>query len=246
MRRRAGFTLLEMLLALAVAGLLVGASSQLIVSLSHIWAHRTDADSFEEHADGVARFLSRSFAESLGRHQPEWTGGKADAASEQIEALQEAEATSGSGLWKNEGVSMGRIDKDDAITPPTLNWKFFLLPPALGGDAPPASAGVEAWLVFEQGRGLAIVWRDIRNVQPGIVGDEDELLRSSLVSAFVTKLEYLYRDDERKQWLEEEKPREFGGDYKLPDFLRITFEEGGRTSVRMVRVPKDRRTMPIY
>ena len=56
--RKGGFTLVEVLLALALSGLLLVAATSLLITLSRAWADRPAArDAFDAHVDGVARFL---------------------------------------------------------------------------------------------------------------------------------------------------------------------------------------------
>ena len=55
---RKGFTLVEVLLALAISGLLLTAATSLLITLSRAWAERpATRDAFDAHVDGVARFF---------------------------------------------------------------------------------------------------------------------------------------------------------------------------------------------
>jgi len=253
MNRRStrAFTILEMLLAVAIAGLLLGASTFLLVSLSSIWARRTDMDSFEEHADGVASFIQAALDDSTHRYQPSWTDLDNDTSSDKStetkqDALADAMASKSSGLWSSPGVTMKRIDEDDRGEKPKLCFAFFQMPPALGSAAHAASPGVDAWLIFEKDRGLAVVWKDIWTVQSRLVSDDKDLLRSSLISPFVTRIDYIYLDKDNKRWIETEEPRSYAGSYAVPTLLRLTFTEGERTSERMIVVPDGKHTMPLF
>ena len=59
-----GFSLIEMLLTLAIAAGLMTALSFHIFSLSQIWLDDSDHDFFEQHAEGVAMFLNTALAQS--------------------------------------------------------------------------------------------------------------------------------------------------------------------------------------
>jgi len=63
-RTRAGLTFLELLLAVAVSGLLLSASSHLLFSLAHFWQESEVEPRFVRHADGLASFLESCFDES--------------------------------------------------------------------------------------------------------------------------------------------------------------------------------------
>ncbi|MFA5256811.1 MAG: prepilin-type N-terminal cleavage/methylation domain-containing protein [Opitutales bacterium] len=248
-RSTKGFTLMEMLLAVALAGLLLGATSFLIVGLTHIWTQRTDVDSFEEHADGVACFIQTALDDSGRRYQPRWTspsGGATEGESDAARTLNDASAAKSEGLWRNSGVNMSKVDPTDSIEKTKLHFHFYQMPPALGSQAPAGSPGVEAWLLFEKERGLAIVWRDIWTVQPRLVMDEKDLLRSSLISAFVVKLEYVYLDQDDRRWTTNEEPEPDIGENVLPDFIRLSFEDGSRATERMIRIPKGKLSMPLF
>ena len=52
-----GFTLLEILLSLAVVGMLLVAMNTFVFSMSELWGRNTDVRLFERHANAVTRFL---------------------------------------------------------------------------------------------------------------------------------------------------------------------------------------------
>ena len=55
---RSGMTLIEVVLALAVAGFLLAAATSFVVSISNIWAERSLRNFFEDHVDGVTEFIN--------------------------------------------------------------------------------------------------------------------------------------------------------------------------------------------
>lgn len=55
--RRRGFTLLEMLIALALTGLLMVALTTFIFSMGELWGRNTDQRLFDQHVRAVTRFL---------------------------------------------------------------------------------------------------------------------------------------------------------------------------------------------
>jgi len=247
MKMRA-FTLLEVLLAIAVAGILIAASSYMVVSLSTIWTLRTDEDSFEEHADGVAVFLQKSLDEASSRFQPTWKEQKdSDTDTDtSAEKVSEADSAKSSGLWKNEGVSMARIDDTSTSEIPTLHFHFFQFPPALGETNPPTTIGVEAWLKFDEKHGLAIVWKDIWSIQETSTSSDKDLLRTSVISPFATKILYIYWNGDTKRWEQYDAPHEESNTYAVPTFIRLTFTMNGQETARTIRIQASARKMPLF
>ena len=58
----AAFTLLEVILAVAIAGALLAGAATLMVSVTNAWLERQDRHFFEDHVDGVTEFLQASFS----------------------------------------------------------------------------------------------------------------------------------------------------------------------------------------
>ncbi|MDG1173885.1 MAG: prepilin-type N-terminal cleavage/methylation domain-containing protein, partial [Opitutales bacterium] len=62
---RKGFSLVEVLLALAIGGLVLMAASSLLVTISQAWANRpATRDAFDAHVNGVAHFLTAMLEEA--------------------------------------------------------------------------------------------------------------------------------------------------------------------------------------
>ncbi|MEI6051176.1 MAG: prepilin-type N-terminal cleavage/methylation domain-containing protein, partial [Opitutaceae bacterium] len=58
-RRRAGFTLLEILLSLALVALMLVALNTFVFSMGELWGKNTDIRLFEQHVRAVTRALDR-------------------------------------------------------------------------------------------------------------------------------------------------------------------------------------------
>lgn len=63
-RTRAGLTFLELLLAVAISGLILTAASQLMFSFAHFWQQSELEPRFSHHVDGVVSFLQYCLDES--------------------------------------------------------------------------------------------------------------------------------------------------------------------------------------
>lgn len=58
---RAGMSLIEVVLAIAVAGFVLTAATSFVVSVSSIWSTRAERHFFEDHVDGVMQFMQHNF-----------------------------------------------------------------------------------------------------------------------------------------------------------------------------------------
>ncbi len=123
-----GFTLLEVLLALAVGAILLTAASSYVVSLANLWLNSGDDDFFMQHVDGVTLFLNSSLsqAESLGE--------------------QAADPV----FWDR---PPGYSEFDD----PLLTFRLKDSPPILVWEGDPLP-GITGHLHFEHDEGLSLFW----------------------------------------------------------------------------------------
>jgi prepilin-type N-terminal cleavage/methylation domain-containing protein len=64
MKRRAGFTLLEVLLSLALVGLLFAGLNTFIFSMGELWGRGGDVRLFDQHVNAVTRFVGQMFQEA--------------------------------------------------------------------------------------------------------------------------------------------------------------------------------------
>ena len=65
MSRKGGFSMIEVLLALAIGGLVLTAASSLLITISRAWAERpATRDAFDAHVNGVAHFLTAILEEA--------------------------------------------------------------------------------------------------------------------------------------------------------------------------------------
>ena len=65
MNKKQGFSMVEVLLALAIGGLVLTAATSLLITISNAWANRpATRDAFDAHVNGVANFLSAIIEEA--------------------------------------------------------------------------------------------------------------------------------------------------------------------------------------
>lgn len=214
---RNGFTLIELLLALGLSAIVLTALSFHLFSLSNIWLNSTDNDHFGRHADGVAHFLNNIIANSTG-------------------------ATATAGGARQLPVDWAHPPGVSDLRDPQIRFRisekhpFFALP---GGAFP----DVTAFIGFDRNDGLTLLWSSSFQIE---IEDTRDLQRS-LLSRFVTRIEYCYFDPEQNRWHVEENPRRDDNDaFLLPDFLRLTFSREEETLQRVIFIPPLNRAVPTF
>ncbi len=214
--RAEGLTLVEMIVTVAILGIFLTLLSFHLVALSNLWLNRDDGDRFDQHADGVALFLA--------------------------EALASSEAAAGAAAGRP--VEWSRLPGAGEFDEPLLHFRQAEAPALFVREGLPLPA-IRAWLHFERGQGLSILWHS------ALDADEPESARSlnrTVISPFVSKIEYAYYDMEDDRWEMLERPREQARrEFVLPDFLRLTFthpEHGERR--RSILVPQGSAELPLF
>ena len=63
--KKRGFSMIELLLAMAIGGMLLVGAVSLLVTMSQAWANRpATRDAFDAHVNGVANFLQATLEEA--------------------------------------------------------------------------------------------------------------------------------------------------------------------------------------
>tara|TARA_B100002019_G_scaffold161469_1_gene139277 strand:+ start:3319 stop:4035 length:717 start_codon:yes stop_codon:yes gene_type:complete len=227
MKRANGFSLIEVLLALAVGGIVLMAASALLVTISQAWANRpATRDAFDSHVNGIAHFLTAVLEEAT---KPEDNSKGTDV----VELAR----------------PVGFSERDDPLI------KFYLpeAPPFFFWPYGPANR-VHAHLQFTEREGLFFLWySELQEMEKDENGklqlmEEDQLFRS-LISPYFDEVFYCYYGDEEdgsdedKNWqivpgLEENVDN---GKFRIPDFIKIVFkweeEELERTITLAIKKP---------
>ena len=251
--RTSGMTLLEVVLAVAVAGFVLSAATSFLVSISNIWAEREERYFFEDHVDGVNEFLKASFSNA-----------GFEIGSENDDASVDEEANSqdpDSDQTPEVEVSLDDNDADTKTSEPSesllqtteapISWKTT--PGAAGyeepllhftlNSAPPLLIGldqspftkVEVYLHHDESHGLSLLW--FSNLQEEVEDLSD--LRRTVISPLVKELRYIYWDEDFEKWEELTDPKEGEGEeeYVLPRYLKLVFEHQEQTKERILAIP---------
>lgn len=211
--RSAGFTLLEVLLALFLAASIMTSVLLLTAGLSDIWRGTTPVRNLEVHSRQVVDFLKRGFARAL----PVQTDGTA---------------------YVFLDYTSGELNQTG---PPLLSWEVQ------------ASDGIVTWgvqplpyvlyqLEVIEDVGLALYWQSRLEV------DFEEIPpRQTLISPFVTRMEYHYYDAEDEVWELEDKLR-YNTErlYDIPNRIKLFFESDDDTIAYMINLPRTGEGVPLY
>ena len=268
----AAFTLLEVILAVSIAGALLAGAATLMVSVTNAWLERQDQHFFEDHVDGVTEFLQASFSMAgteivLGDDEESGGSTSNESGNSNIETDDSQVTVDTSGNNNLEGdtsmegntgstTSSGlvRVSEDpiDWSKPPgfanyqnpLLHFKLKDTPPLLVQTESAPIIGVEAFLHFEDDEGLSLLWYTPLQEDSG---DLDDLRRTPL-SDLVTKVEYVYWDERFEKWESETEPKEGEGDdqFILPRFIKLTFEYESVTKERTLTIPVTSRNAFIF
>ena len=215
--RNRGFTMVEVLLALTIGGLVLVAATALLITISQAWANRpATRDAFDAHVNGVAHFLSALLDDAS---LPALASG---GESEEIIALR-----SPTGFGETED--------------PLVSFYLKEAPP-LFFNPHGKSVKVRTYLYPEESEGLNLLWfSELQELEKDEKGElqplDEDGLRKTLISPFCEEVFYCYygeeddQDDDLKSWevsrdlLESEKK----DGYRIPDFMKLVFvweEEG--------------------
>ena len=269
----AAFTLLEVILAVTIAGALLAGAATLMVSVTNAWLEREDRHFFEDHVDGATEFLQASFSmagteialsdddESSASTSNESDYKDTETGSPQVTVEISGNNASDSGNSsesKNTGSTTGsgliRVSEDpiDWSKPPgfadyqdpLLHFGLRETPPLLVQRENAPIIGVEAFLHFEDEKGLSLLW------YTPLQEDSEDLddLHRTPISDLVTKVEYIYWDERFEKWESETEPKEGEGDdqFILPRFLKLTFEYEAVTKERTLTIPVTSRNALIF
>ena len=101
---------------------------------------------------------------------------------------------------------------------------------------------VECSLGVEPNRGLMLYWQSALEIDHAT-----QPPRAVLVSPFVTRLDYFYRDADTGSWHSDtnlQKSPE--GHWLVPDSIKLTFAHGGDTAERMLMLPARDGALPLF
>jgi len=254
------FTLIEIILAVSIAGALLSAAASLVVSVSELWAERQDKHFFDDHVDGVTEFIQASLIQAgtvitlnaseqqaannssstdfnTNTSNPNTTGVKTISSDKDKNVRENKSQFEGASLIKTAEQPItwskppGYADYED----PLLHYSLKDSSPLFIKEDDAPIIGIEAFLYFEKNKGLSILW------YTPLQEDSEDLndLRRTQISDLITKIEFIYWDDRFEKWEIEIEPKESekNGELILPRFTKLTFEYQGESKERIITIP---------
>jgi len=227
-RKQKGFSLVEVLLALAIGGLILTAATALLVTISQAWANRpATRDAFDAHVNGVANFLTAM--------------------------LEEATLPEGVNAAKK-AISLDRAPGFSETDDPLVRFYLREAPPLFFWPEPGSVANrVHGFLQVDKRDGLRLLWySDLQELEKNEKGvrepeDEDELF-CTVISPFCREVFYCYygdkddSDNDLKKWeITDELEEDISsGDFRLPAFVQLVFKWDEENLERVVSLAIDR------
>jgi len=264
-RLRAGFTLIEIVLAIALSTLVLLSAAIFVFSAFHLLTETENDPGLEHHKLGVVGYLQYAFFQATPASNTT-TGGNATSGNTTGNGYAGGQNGTGGGGNSSSGgpstsfgggasatptitissnqtnrVTWGYPPSVAAIDNPYISFRVDDDDPLLvwdSGPRPPATA----WLYFKQGEGLSLIWQT----------DQQKLLdpnalQRTILSPLVTKMEFVFYDPTTSQWsTADTPPTDSSGNTLLPTYIRLTFKINGKEEVMDVNLPAAQTNLPIY
>ena len=247
-----GMTLIEVVIALAIAAFILTSAVSFVVSITDIWSKREQRYAFYEHADGVSQFLKTSFRRSeIIENSENLTNGETEAIS-QLSASSKSETQSVNSSLNKRNLEDERalikwaIPKfSDISSNPLLRFQLRGITPILANEEGILPSENTLYLYFEEEEGLSILHHSLFQEQ---FASEDDYKRT-LLSPFVQSIEYIYWDFENETWNIEESPIgevNSSDTYKIPHYLKLNFLYDEQSIERIVPIPQRSKHLILY
>jgi hypothetical protein len=213
---RGGFTLLEILVALALVGLVLVGMNTFIFSMSELWGRRSESRLFDQHVRAVSRFLERELQRAV------WPP----------EVVQGQEGVRVSDVRLRTGASgpLVRFELRDGSR--LLVWPGRPLPE------------VVCALAVRDGAGLVVLWQSRLETRFGDDPPRETVI-SPLVTAIQYDY-YDAESRSWRTESTPRRNREKAELYDAPRRLRLTFKHGAYTQEAVVTVPSPVEGIPTY
>ena len=226
---RAAFTLVEVLISISLSLMVIAAATSLVVSLSLLWTQAQSQPWYNEHVDGLERFMRSSFTSS---EVPI------------IETEDKESPTQGQSQKKDTRakVSFKKLPGEVGLSDVYLSFFITGKTPLLHAEDQTKQPLLTAYLDFRQNDGLYLIWHG--DPEPG---KEEPDMYNLRLSPHVTKVQYAYFDEEFKSWDSTDEPKEEENEYPTPEFIELTIQAAGQPErVLTFLLPPEELSAPIY
>ena len=213
------FTLLEILVAMALVALVLVALNTFIFSMGELWGRRSESRLFDLHVRAVTRFLQEELR--VASLPPEAQTGSTPVSAQEIRPS--------TGLTDN----LLTFELPDGCR--LFNWPGPPLPDVICSLQVRTGQG-------ENGHGLFLLWHSKLEKH-----FSDDPPRDVLVSPFVTALAYDYFDSDSKRWETETTLRkDNNGQLETPQRLELDFTYGSLKRHTVITLFNPGQGLPDY
>ncbi len=240
MKRRA-FSLLEVLIATALVGLIMVGLYTLMFSMTELWGVTHPQRQFEQHAETLTRYLGQALRTAALPPYGTVTTSSPFTWSIPAAGSGASSASSNSPLFTFVLPTGSRL----------LPW-----PPGTTGGTSASTAtnvgsasssgralpDVTCSLDVREGQGLILLWHS--QYETTFTSDPP---RETLISPLVTELDFDYYDSSSQQWTSQNTPMtDNNGNYMVPNRLRLNFAYGSLTQSATIPLLTATQGLPSY
>lgn len=213
---KAGFTLLEVLLAVTLGAFILTAMTTFLFGMAELWGAGANDRLFVKHARGVSRFLEQTFTLARGRYD------------------EEGDTTPVHWMdWSG----------DDTQTQQYLSFELEESPGALVWPENPMPH-VVCSLDFEEGEGLFLLWRS--RLEEGFLDDPPRRTLISPFVTRVRYHYINYAEENPEWEIVTAPRQEADRSYVLPQRIEFRFEFNGEVVDRQLAIPAPVEGVPIF
>ena len=233
---RCGMSLIEVVLAIAVAGFVLSSAVSLMVSVSSIWSQRSERYFFVDHVDGVTEFLNATLMLADTEIASNIDGNDTNENQDQETEPSPSGSASGSLMYlAEEPIRWERLPGSADYEEPLLHFSIADTPPLFVDPEDAPSLNIRAFLHFKKSEGLSLLWYSMLQEEVEDIND----LRRTLVSPLITEISYIYWDERFERWEEEDRPQKDNetDEFRLPRFIKLTFEYEEVSAERTLTIP---------
>jgi len=201
-RAKRAFTLLEIVLALAVTALLLSGASFFLYSLSSIWLKADTEPTLDQHYRGACRFLEYLILQAKTSSSTSTTSTTSSTTTTSTSTTSTSSSASSSSTSSTSAanVSWGFPPNESTAGTPMMQISLADPLPFFVWDEGPLP-NITCWLMLDDKEGLYAVWKSEKESKE----NPSEIYRTP-ISKLVTGITYLYYDDSTMLWQEDPLP----------------------------------------
>jgi prepilin-type N-terminal cleavage/methylation domain-containing protein len=252
-RAARGFSLLELLLSLALISMLLLALNTFVFSMGEIWGRNTDQRLFDQHVRAVTRYVDGLLRSAVIVPYKSGTGSGNPAAGARAPAGGPPTTPNPPAATSPAATTAGPIVPQEVrggIGAATETLLTFVLPAGarvLPWPASPTGASrplpdVECSLAAREGQGLMLYWHSRLETK-----FHDDPPRTAVLTPLVSALSYDYYNADFKTWQNQALlQKDNQGQWQLPTRLRLKFQYGTYTAETVITLPTVAQGLPFY